>query len=101
MREKTLEAKLRKQIKLRKGLALKWVSPGFTGVPDRIVIMPGGLVYLVEMKCKKGTLSPRQQVVIPQLQKLGLDVRVIDDDIKLKEFLTEVDKAVKVAKILF
>ena len=42
MREKTIEAKLVKNVRSMGGLALKFSSPGFDGVPDRLVLLPGG-----------------------------------------------------------
>lgn len=52
--EKEVEAKLRKMIERHGGLCLKWVCPGWAGVPDRIVLLPGGRVMFVELKRPKG-----------------------------------------------
>lgn len=52
--ERELESKLVDEIKKRGGLCLKWVSPGAAGVPDRIVLMPYGCVYFIELKRPKG-----------------------------------------------
>lgn len=49
-REKTIEVYLKAQVNLKGGLCLKWVSPGNNGVPDRIVLMPGGKAYFIEVK---------------------------------------------------
>ena len=49
MREKTIEEKLVKKAKERGGVALKFVSPGLDGMPDRIVILPDGHVGFVEV----------------------------------------------------
>ena len=62
MLEKDIEAKLVKMVKQTGGLCLKWVCPGWSGVPDRIVLLPGGRVIFVEMKRPKGgRLSKLQQ----------------------------------------
>lgn len=53
--EKELEAKLVQAIKARGGFALKWTSPGTTGLPDRIVLLPGARIAFVEMKRPKGS----------------------------------------------
>ena len=37
MREKDIERKLIKEVKKAGGICPKWVSPGFDGIPDRIV----------------------------------------------------------------
>ena len=79
MLEKDLENKLRAKVKSLGGMCLKWVSPGFTGVPDRICLLPGGRVVFAELKRPgvKDGLSPRQKRVIAQLRSLGLTVIVI------------------------
>lgn len=88
--EKTLEKKLRVEIKKRGGKAYKWVSPGCNGVPDRIVIVKG-LVYFVEMKDVKGKLSKLQELEMRDLKKLGMNVKVIKNEEQLVLFLEEVD----------
>lgn len=78
MREKIIETKLKNQAKNRGGLALKFVSPAFDGVPDRIVLMPGGKVGFVEVKTPGKTPSPLQKSRIKLLKKLGFKVYVLD-----------------------
>jgi hypothetical protein len=50
MLEKKIEERLRKKAKEAGGLAAKWVSPSMSGVPDRIVFLPGGKIIFVELK---------------------------------------------------
>ena len=50
MKEKTIEQRLVKAVKARGGICPKWVSPGFDGVPDRLVFLPGRHFGLVEVK---------------------------------------------------
>jgi len=50
MREKEIEKKLVLEAKKRGGLAVKFVSPGFDGMPDRILLMPEGKIAFVEVK---------------------------------------------------
>ena len=78
MREKIIETKLKNQAKNRGGLALKFVSPAFDGVPDRIILMPGGKVGFVEVKAPGKTPSPLQKSRIKLLKKLGFKVYVLD-----------------------
>jgi len=59
-------------------LALKWVSPSMAGVPDRIVIIPGGRVVFVELKAPGKKPSPLQLRTIERLRAVGAEVRVID-----------------------
>lgn len=91
MNEKLLERKLREAVKRAGGLALKWVSPGVTGVPDRIIILPGGKVKLVEVKSTGKKQSDRQVIMAGMLDKLGLPVAVIDSQETLTEFLNGID----------
>ncbi|WP_426292016.1 VRR-NUC domain-containing protein [Dyadobacter endophyticus] len=91
MNEKLIEKKLREAVKRAGGLALKWVSPGVTGVPDRIIILPGGRVKLVEVKSTGKKQSPRQIVMAGMLENLGLPVAVIDNQETLTEFLNGIN----------
>jgi hypothetical protein len=60
--EKEIEAKLVKIVKDAGGLCLKWVCPGFAGVPERICLLPGGRVVFVETKRPKGGVLSRRQI---------------------------------------
>ncbi|MBR2215986.1 MAG: VRR-NUC domain-containing protein [Selenomonadaceae bacterium] len=87
MLEKTLEAKFRKAVEAAGGLALKFVSPGRAGVPDRIVLAPGGRVFFVELKRPGEGLRPLQQQTVKTFQKLGHNVTVIDSETAIETFL--------------
>lgn len=76
--EKSVEKYLRQQVKKAGGWALKFVSPGFTGVPDRIILMPGARVYFAETKDLGKTPKPRQKRVHKFLRGLGFLVFVPD-----------------------
>lgn len=76
--ERQIEQKLVRAARAKKALALKWVSPSFAGVPDRIVFLPGGRIVFVELKRPGGKLQAIQQRVHALLGSLGADVRVID-----------------------
>ena len=91
MLEKEIEKKMVSEIKKRGGLAYKWVSPGNDGVPDRIVVLPGGKVIFVELKTETGTLKPRQKVQIDRLKALGCGVVVVKGEDGLTTFLHHVD----------
>lgn len=89
--EKHIEYKLRDKVKLLGGLALKLIASGFTGLPDRLVLMPGSFVYFVELKNgSAGRLSPRQIVVHKILNKLGFTVHIVKDEETLNNFLDHI-----------
>lgn len=48
--EKDIELALGRMVKRHGGMCLKWVCPGRAGVPDRILLLPGGRVMFVELK---------------------------------------------------
>jgi len=89
VRERTIEAYLRDEVKKIGGLALKWVSPGNSGVPDRIVIVPGGRIVFVELKAPGRKSTALQQHQQNRLRALGCDVRVIDSREGVDELVRE------------
>jgi hypothetical protein len=87
MREYQVEDLLRDGVKKIGGKAYKFVSPGNAGVPDRVVILPGGHVCFVELKGTRGKLSPLQTMQISTISRLQGDVRVISSKEQVEEFL--------------
>ena len=79
MREKEIEKKLTLEAKKRGGLALKFVSPGFDGMPDRIVLMPEGRMAFVEVKAPGRRPRPLQMARHKLFRGLGFLVFVLDD----------------------
>ena len=61
MREKIIEDKLKNAVKDKDGICLKFVSPGFDGVPDRIILMPNGIMAFAELKAPGKKLRPIQK----------------------------------------
>ena len=59
------------------GVAYTWVSPGRVGVADRIVLLPGGVVWFVELKTATGRLSPWQKVFAAEMRRMGMNYIVI------------------------
>lgn len=90
MKESEIEAQLVRRIKAAGGLCYKWVSPGNTGVPDRIVILPGGRTIYVELKTETGRLSEIQKHTHALLQTRGADVRTLYGLDQVKAFVEEV-----------
>ena len=78
MTEEYIEQKLVKAVKKRGGMALKFVSPGLDGVPDRIVLLPMGRMAFVELKAPDKKMRPLQVRRKRQLEALGFLVYCID-----------------------
>ncbi len=83
MLEKELEQYFRKQMLYLGALPLKFVSPGKAGVPDRIVLIPGGHVLFAELKRPGEGLRPLQQYVAREFSLLGFPVRVLDSQVSV------------------
>lgn len=78
MRETKIEKSLMKKTTEKGGLCLKFTSPGFRGVPDRIVLLPGGRLVFVEVKAPGKVPRKIQKTVHGMLRELGFKVAVID-----------------------
>lgn len=78
MLERTIEQRLVEAVRKAGGLCPKFVSPGWDGVPDRIVLLPGGKMGFVELKAPGQKLRPLQRRRREQLERLGFRVFVID-----------------------
>lgn len=91
MLESSIERALVNGIRDAGGWAIKLVSPGNAGVPDRLVLMPGGQVVFVELKQDNGRLSPLQEFVHGRLRRLGMDVRVLYGRKAVKLFVEEME----------
>jgi len=90
MQESQLERRLKKQVESLGGWAVKFTSPGLAGVPDRIVLFPGGRMTFVEMKAPGQALRPLQQKRKVQLETLGFSVIKIDSKETMDQWLKEV-----------
>lgn len=90
MREKAIEQKLTLMVKRQGGICLKFVSPGFDGVPDRIVLFPGGIVAFVEVKAPGEKPRPLQISRHKLLRRLGFKVYVLDDPTQIGGILDEI-----------
>lgn len=78
MRETTVESKFSKAVKAKGGLAVKFVSPSFNGMPDRMVMFPGGRIGFVEVKAPGKTPRPLQRSRHRLLRRMGFLVFVLD-----------------------
>lgn len=78
MREKAIETKLTVAVKRAGGLAVKFVSPSFDGMPDRLILLPDGIIAFVELKAPGKRPRPLQEARHRLLRSLGFRVYVID-----------------------
>jgi len=92
VRERDIEQYLRDQVKAIGGRAYKFESPGNDGVPDRLVLLPGGRVVFVELKAPGKKPTRLQELQMGRIRGLGNDVRMIDSKPKVDEFIREVTK---------
>jgi hypothetical protein len=90
LQESRIEKRLKKEIELIGGKALKFISPGTAGVPDRIVLLPGGRIVFVELKAPGEKMRKIQELRKRQLEKLGFKVLCIDSIEGVQELVREV-----------
>lgn len=93
MRERDIEQYLREQVKKIGGLAYKFESPGNAGVPDRLVLLPGGKIHFVELKAPGKKPTALQLAQHRRFEKLGFTVLVIDSKEGVGEFIAKVGDA--------
>ena len=86
MRESELERKFCREVEKLGGMPLKFVSPNFRGVPDRVVLLPKGRAVFAEIKRPGEKLRPLQVYRKGQLEGIGFPVWVIDSVKKVTEF---------------
>ena len=91
--EKSIERKLVEAVKNMGGIAPKFVSPGFDGMPDRIVLLPHGLMAFVEVKAPGKKPRPLQVSRHGLLQRLGFKVYVLDDMDQIGGILDDIQTA--------
>lgn len=88
--EKDIERKLTGLVERHKGLCLKWVCPGWSGVPDRIILLPGGRVIFAELKRPRGgKVSELQRWWAHRLKVLGFSYWLIWNEEHLAQFKHE------------
>lgn len=92
MREKTVESKFSSAVKAKGGLAVKFTSPGFNGMPDRLVMFPGGRIAFVVVKAPGETSRPLQRSRHKLLRRMGFKVYVLDSTADIQRIIEEVLK---------
>lgn len=84
--EKQIERNFVKAVKEVGGLAMKFVSPGRIGVPDRIVLLPGGRAVFAEIKRPGGHLRKSQEIACREIRAKGFPVHVIRSGADIEQF---------------
>ncbi len=90
IRESQLERRFAFEVMRRGAWALKFVSPGMRGVPDRVVLLPGGRTVFAEIKRPGETPDELQKKRAKQLMALGFQVYCLDSYQAIDDFMTEV-----------
>ena len=89
MVEKMIERKFVDEAKAAGGWAPKFTSPGTDGMPDRILLMPGGKIAFVEVKAPGKKPRPLQLMRHAALRRLGFNVFVLDDPNQIQSIIME------------
>ena len=76
-KESKVERQLIDGVKALGGMTFKFISPGRAGVPDRIVILPGGAVHFVELKAEGGIASKQQRRMLAELGRLDVTALIL------------------------
>lgn len=87
MKETEIEKKLVLKVKAKGGIAPKFVSPSYAGMPDRLVLLPGGVFAFAELKAPGMKPRPLQVSRHRMLKSLGFKVYVIDGTEQIEEVL--------------
>nr|DAV16797.1 MAG TPA: Nuclease [Caudoviricetes sp.] len=90
MREKIIEQKLVTAVKNHGGICPKFVSPGFDGMPDRLLLLPHGRFAFVEVKASGEKPRPLQLARHRLLRRLGFKVFVLDNPQQIGEIIDEI-----------
>ena len=89
MNEGSIEKRLKMKVKQNGGFAFKLISPGFAGVPDRLVLFQGAQVAFVELKAPAKKLRALQRKRKSQIEALGFNVYTIDSYEDIETLLQE------------
>ena len=101
MLEKDIEKQLKRKVESRipGAMCMKFVSPGISGVPDRMILLPYGVVVFVELKRPGEVLRPLQRCIVERMRKIGQTVFEVDNPYKvdilvlwLEDVMTAMDR---------
>lgn len=92
MLESRVENYLKNKVEKLGGKAFKWAPIGVTGVPDRMVLLPGGRIIFVELKAPGKKARKLQEYRAKQLKELGFQVECLDTVEKIDRLFTDWSK---------
>ena len=90
LREKSIEQRLVQAVKVAGGICPKLVCPGMDGMPDRMILFPGGKIAFVETKAPGEKPRPLQIARHEMLRRLGFRVYILDDPGEIERIVNEV-----------
>lgn len=91
--EKEIEQKLVKEVKKHGGICPKFVSPGFAGMPDRLILFPKGRIAFAEIKAPGKKPRALQTARHDMLKRLGFRVYVIDGTEQIGGIIDEIQSS--------
>lgn len=97
-RERDVERKLADRTGELGGIAYKFTSPGSDGVPDRLILLPYGILYFVELKTDIGQLSPIQKAQQDRIRNLGFRVETVYGETDVDRLVNEMSKRLDAAR---
>ena len=92
MKEKDIEAYLVWSVEMLGGAAYKFRSPSNRGVADRVVCLPDGQTWFVEMKTQRGRLAPLQKVFAFEMETLKQNYVVLWSTEQVDAFIARISR---------
>lgn len=90
MREREIEQQLVRAVRAVGGIAPKFTSPGFDGMPDRVILLPGSKIGFVEVKRHGEKPRPLQEARHGVLRRLGFQVYILDDTKQIEQIIRKI-----------
>ena len=97
--EKLVERKLREAVETLGGKAVKLTSQLHRGLPDRLILLPEGKAFFVEVKSTGRKPTKLQQAVHRDLCAMGFQVFVVDCLAGMEKAVALMDRAVIAERI--
>lgn len=92
LKETDIEKRLVSEVERRGGQCLKYFNPAKVGYPDRICLLPRGVLFWVEVKAPAKVPRSIQLIRMDQLASLGQKVHVVDTFDAVDKLMEEYDK---------